>query len=268
MDPKAEPLFWLRNRDQMNLAMRDIIRRIHNFVATALSLIDHTRNLHRKLYSDTDEFPDYQSRINSEFFHDPLSQFIKCLRVYCQHYRAPNLDVTTSWEQGAEKPTITFNLLKVDLESFDRWSATAKKYLDDVDEKVNVLEVATQYREKVIAFYEWFQSRQEEIHASEIQRFRKKESEILSLTLEQKIDTSFAQSRQKLPHRKDEIFTSIFTSREFDELENIPRDSQNRPLRAVELLEERFFSIPDGTKQKIIQLYELPDILPGGTEGV
>ena len=261
-DPRAEPLLWLRNRDQLMLAMRDIIRLTHNFVAAALSLIDHTRRLHTKLYADTGQFPDYQSRVNSEFAHDPLSQFVKCLRQYCQHYKAPNLDVTTSWKQGNQKPTRTFNLLRADLESFDGWSATARKYLDAVAENVDVLEIAAEYTEKVMAFYEWFQSRQEEIHVDELRRFREKESQLLFLMLEDKIDMSFAQSRQGVPHRKDDIFTSIFTSREFGELEKIPRDSPNRPLRAIELLEQRFFPISEETKQKIIRLYELPDILP------
>jgi hypothetical protein len=261
-DPRAEALFWLRNRDQLMLAMRDIIRLIHNFVAAALSLIDHTRRLYEKLYADTNEFSDYQSRVSSEFAHDPLSQFVKCLRQYCQHYKAPNLDVTTSWEQGNEKPTRTFNLLKVDLTSFDGWSATAKKYLDAVVEKVSVLELTTEYRDKVIDFYEWFQSRQKEIHADELQRFKEKENQLLSLMLEDKIDMSFAESRQEIPHRKDEIFVSIFSSREFDELERIPRDSPERPLRAIELLEQRFFTISEETKQRIIQLYGLPDIVP------
>lgn len=134
--------------------------------------------------------------------------------------------------------------------------------MDAVAENVDVLEIAAEYTEKVMAFYEWFQSRQEEIHVDELRRFREKESQLLFLMLEDKIDMSFAQSRQGVPHRKDDIFTSIFTSREFGELEKIPRDSPNRPLRAIELLEQRFFPISEETKQKIIRLYELPDILP------
>ena len=129
-------------------------------------------------------------------------------------------------------------------------------------EKVDVLEVAAEDREKVIAFYEWFRSRQEEIHADDLRRFREKENQLLSLMLEDKIDMSFARSRQGVSHRKDNIFTSLFASREFDELEIIPRDSPKRPLRAIELLEQRFFPISEETKQRIVQLYELPDILP------
>ncbi len=260
-DPKADYLFWLRNRDKLMLVMRDIIRLTHNYVAAALSLIDHTRRLYSKLYTEDGLFPDYQSRVRSEFAHDPLSQFVKGLRQYCQHYRAPNLYVTTTWKRGDERESRTFNLHKDDLATFEGWSATARKYLDEVDEKVDILVVATEYREKVIAFYRWFQTRQAEIHSSDIRRFKEKEAQLLSLMLEDKIDMVFAESRQGLPHRKDDVFTSIFTSREFDELEGIPRRSLERPLRAIELLEERFFPITEKMKQRIIELYKLPDII-------
>jgi hypothetical protein len=261
-NPQAKSLFWLRNRDQLMLMMREIIRLLHNYVAAAMSLIDHTRRLYRKLYADTDKFPDYEAKVSSEFAQDPLSQFVKCLRQYCQHYKAPNLAITTSIERFGEKPTRAISLLKEDLESFDGWSTTAKKYLDTIEKKLDVLMVTTKYREKVIDFYEWFQYRQQEIHADDLQRFRDKEKDLLLLMLEDKIDISFAESRQGIPHRKDEIFISIFSSREFDELDTIPRDSPNRPLRAIELLEEHSFFIPEEIKEKIIEVYKLPDIVP------
>ena len=261
-NPNAEFLYWLRNRDKLNLVMHDITRLIHNFVAASLSLIDHTRRLYSKLYEEAEIFPEYRSRVSSEFAHDPLSQFFKGLRQYCQHYKAPNLDITTSWQKGGEGESRSFNLLKADLESFDGWTATAQRYLDTIDEKVDILKVATEYRRKVITFYQWFQSRQEEIHSDDLHRFKEKEAQLMSLMLEDKIDMSFAKSNQNIPHRKDEIFTSIFTSKEFDELDKLPRDSQDRPRRAIEMLEERFFPIGEEIKQRIIKLYELPDIVP------
>jgi hypothetical protein len=261
-NPKADALHWLRNRDKLMVAMRDVIRLLHNYVAAAMSLIDHTRRLHKRLYSELGNFSDYQTKVNSEFAQDPHAQFVKCLRQYCQHYKAPNLDITTSWNQGDEKISRSFNLLKEDLISFDGWSATALKYLEHANEKISILQIIKEYRDKVIEFYIWFQKRQEEIHADELERFKKKESELLSLMLEDKIDMSFAESRQGIPHRKDDIFISIFTSREFDEIDAIPRNSPNRALRAIEILEEKFFRINDQTKAKIIELYTLPDITP------
>lgn len=208
-DPRADSLFWLRNRDKLMRAMNDVIRLLHNFVASALSLIDHTRRLYNKLYAEFGTFPDYQQRVNHDFAQDPLSQFVKCLRQYCQHYKAPNLDVTVSWKQGDERETRTFNLLVEDLRTFDEWSSLAKRYLEGIDTKIEIVEVATEYRNKVIAFYEWFQSRQEEIHSDEFKRFREKERESLLLILEGKIDMCFAKGRQEIPYDKSEIFLYI-----------------------------------------------------------
>jgi len=41
-----------------------------------------------------------------------------------------------------------------------------------------VLEVATAYRDKVIAFHNWFRTRQEEIHADELKELDDKKDEL------------------------------------------------------------------------------------------
>lgn len=265
-DPRADPLFTVQHRDQLMMAMREVIRLFHNYVAASLSLIDHTRRLYVKLYAGTGKFTDYETRKNAEFAHDPLSQFIGCLRRYCQHYRAPNLNVTTSWESGDARPTRTFRLLREDLEAFDGWSATARKYLVTAGNEIDILRVTTEYRDKIISFYTWFQARQQEIHREDIERYREQERKLFLLILEDKLENAFAKSEQGIPHRKDEIFASVFTSKEFEEIERIPRDSQERPSRAIELLEQRFFLIPQEMKEQIISLYRLPDILGSAGE--
>ena len=65
--------------------------------------------------------------------------------------------------------------------AFKDWSAPAKKYLRTIQEKVDVLEVATAYRDKVIAFHNWFRSRQEEIHADELKELDDKKDELREL---------------------------------------------------------------------------------------
>ncbi len=84
-DPRADSLFTMKNRDKLNARGREVIRRLHNFVAAAMSLIDHTRRLYDKLYAGNNSFPDYKDRVERDFASDPLSQFVKCLRQYCQH---------------------------------------------------------------------------------------------------------------------------------------------------------------------------------------
>src|SRR5258708_13700236 len=68
-----------------------------------------------------------------------------------------------------------------DLQTFKDWSAPAKKYLRIIQEKVDVLEVATAYRDKVITFHNWFRTRQEEIHAVALKELEYKKYELKSL---------------------------------------------------------------------------------------
>ena len=126
-NPEAEKFMDARNRDRLNNLLDEAIRLLHNFVAAAMSLVDHTRNIYDKLYSKTGNFPDYQERINIEFANDPLVQFVHCLRQYCQHYKAPNISIKFSWKTGDEKLKKTIFLLKNDLKAFDSWNANAKK---------------------------------------------------------------------------------------------------------------------------------------------
>ena len=254
-DPKYQHLHDLRNRDQLYDVMAHIIRMIHNFAAASFSLIDHTRRLYGKLYQTAGEFEDYQPRIETEFINDPLSQFVKGLRQYCQHYKSPDLQISTSWQQGDEKVTKIIELLKDDLIAFGRWNATAKTYLDGLDEKINILEVAQTYHTKVLGFYEWFQSRQMEIHEAELNAIQEKDNELSTLKLESKIEAAFNQKEMDLPHERDEIFLSIFSSREFDELEDCPIDSPERAERAIGLLEIHM-PVSDSLKEQIRKWYD------------
>jgi hypothetical protein len=46
---EADHLFYSRNNDLFENSLDEIIRLLHNFDASVVSLIDHTRNLYRNL---------------------------------------------------------------------------------------------------------------------------------------------------------------------------------------------------------------------------
>lgn len=121
-DERADLFFAVRNRDKLAQVGRDVVCYIHNYVASALSLIDHTRNLYNKLYVPAQQFPDYQERVTAEFVQDPLAQFVVCLRLYCQHYKAPNITVETTYPNGFNaRPVRRILLALTDLQTFDGW---------------------------------------------------------------------------------------------------------------------------------------------------
>ncbi len=114
------------------------------------------------------------------------------------------------------------------------------------------LEVATTYHRKVIGFYDWFRSRQSEIHADELRRLKQKEDELLLAIMNHKLDLEIATVEHQ--QNVDEVFVQIFMSRDYQELETLPPNSINRAERAIEILERRF-TVPEETKHKIYRLY-------------
>ncbi len=259
-NPDAHQLMILRNRDQLMILLSDVIRLTHNFVASAMSLVDHTRRIYNSQYRDSNAIPEYDKTVEVLFATDPLSRFVQDLRRYCQHYKAPNIALETLIELPQSEPRYTLYLQKADLLTFSDWSAPAKKFLEPIEEKIDLIQVATEYREKVLAFHQWFGLKRREIHAEEIRRFRDKEKEVLLLILQQHVAMTEADTKRGLINRKDEMFTSFLSAHEFDELESIPRNSLERPLRAIEMVEKKGFKLPEDLKQRIIELYKHPDI--------
>jgi hypothetical protein len=179
-DPRGAMLHNIQNRDKLEAFGYEVICRIHNYVAAVLSLLDHTRNLYKKLYKGTDLFPEYQERIDTDFKNNPLSKFVQDLRRYFQHYKSPIIMFTTTVDSN-EHFIVTISIPLDDLMVFKDWSAPAKEYLSTFQEKVDVLEIASAYRDTVIAFYNWFRSRQEEIHADELKELDDKKDELREL---------------------------------------------------------------------------------------
>lgn len=256
-DEHSVQLFSASKSDQLDVMFREIIRRLHNFVASAVSLIDHTRRLYNKLYKVNGRFPDYQGRIDRDFASDPLSNFVKCLRHYCVHYGAPLVGGRTSWTRGDEHVTRSIHLVAEQLKLYDRWTATAKEYFEQAPEQIDLAEMIDTYNHKVLAFHEWFRSRQREIHAGEYERLASKQRELALLMLEDNIASFVPDEERGLRYVGDEIFLHIFSSREFDELDNLPAGSGERADRAISLLEEMFsFSAPNDIRQKIRTWYD------------
>jgi hypothetical protein len=255
-DPKSFPLTFQRNRDKLEELQLDILRRLHNFVASALTLIDHTRIYYRELYGDTDKFPDYLPRLSNEFEKDPLSQFVKCLRIYCQHYAPPNIIVEESLIENPDgTPKIEKKVLlrTEDLISFDRWNSTAREYLNKPDKQIDLLEIIDLYRTKVINFYLWVISRQNEIHKNEIFLVDQKRVEFIQTHLLSIIDSRLRDESRKATIEED-IFSGIISSYEIVNLETLDAPPNIKADYAILLLSNHI-PVPEILCEKIRKLY-------------
>jgi len=149
--------------------MEELRRLFHNFVAAALSLIEHTRVLYRHLYEPRNEFSELQPRIERDFSNHPLTQFVIKLRQMTQHYRLPSIENYTSMSNINRdglvgKMSIQMRLKTDDLRQFDGWNTPAKRFIDGAGDHIDLRAVITEYFSHVNQFYDWFDQRQRELH--------------------------------------------------------------------------------------------------------
>lgn len=148
--------------------MREVVHLLHNFVASASTLIDHTRIAHKKLYEPHGLMPEYSLEVRKRFATDPLSQFVIGLRQMAQHYRLPSIKLVHSIQGGgvSDSYSVALQLTCADLLEFSSWTAPAQAYITLHGDQIDISLVASEYHAQVIDFYDWFSAQQEQIHGS------------------------------------------------------------------------------------------------------
>lgn len=256
-DSRAAPFFVVRNHDKFLRAGKEVVFYLHNYVASALSLVDHSRNVYEgRLNQLIQPFPGYKERIAKEFAHDPLARFVIGLRIYCQHSKSPSISVQTTNPGGRLVRKVQLPLSS--LLTFSGWSSEAKAYLSTIEGGVDIQQVATIYHDRVIAFHQWVQEQHEKIYAADFQRFREKEREVLLLQLETNIEHHLlALSKGNTLMKRLDVFTHVLSSEDFVRLEQEPLTLHEQACLAITLYEQRLeIPLPEKIKEKIFQLYE------------
>ncbi|MBD3639182.1 MAG: hypothetical protein HUJ25_17635 [Crocinitomicaceae bacterium] len=165
----------LNHRLDRSNYMRELDRLLHNFIASAKSLIDLSRKHYRNNYESKNLFPEYQEEIDTRFRHDPLSNFVQDLRNYFLHKKVPV--IITQQVHDANKNIQELHLFfdkKALLETESDWTKASKRFLNDIDENESIQGVFASYFNKIIQFHEWYHKRQKEIWKKEFDWFNSK----------------------------------------------------------------------------------------------
>jgi hypothetical protein len=253
-DPEGIVMDYRRNPDLLYKMLAEVARTTHNFIASALTLVEHTRNVFKKLYKETGKFKDYQSRVNSDFKDDSLSQFIQGLRQYFLHYKLPDLLTRSEEIIGEKEVKISVNLIKEDLLAFDGWNPQAKEFIRSFESNINILSIINEYKEKVVEFHGWFTKRQEEIHLKEFDNFKQLNNEYIGLYLENKIKELLERGLSN--YERDDVFIGIFLEGEFRELDKIQKLSSDKVTTVISML-EKYIPVSEDLKKTIHQWYRL-----------
>lgn len=121
-------------------------RLIHNFVASANTIVDHYRRAKGKYLADGEKV-EFDNLIESGFLNDPRLRLLKDLRNFILHYDLPEISNRIRLENGTSK----LELIPEKMLKWKKWNSDVKSYLKDLSaksENIQILEVVVDYAEK------------------------------------------------------------------------------------------------------------------------
>ncbi len=163
-DPRAFlEISKVSNREILDVYFKEVNRRLHNFVASAKMLVDHTRIIARELYEETTFWNEYDLQIETRFKSNQVVQFVHDLRNYTLHYKLPTPRARIRFTQGEDFDTS----LRLDMNALQRWngwSSTARRFFREMGDDEELFKIVNSYTEAVTGFHDWFYNKQIELH--------------------------------------------------------------------------------------------------------
>jgi hypothetical protein len=157
--PEAIVLWDVRNNAQMEHYLKEVSRLLHNFVASAKTLVEHTRIIAREMYGSTDFWKEYESQIAQRFTSNPLVRFIHELRNYILHYDLPLTSASLTPKHDS--------LLKINITTLRKWKGwkgPSRQYVSYANDEETIEDIVRGYTSAIINFHDWFNDRQHELH--------------------------------------------------------------------------------------------------------
>ena len=157
---------------------REISRRIHNYAASWLSLVDHTRRVQRKLKdhasTDIQNFAnEYETRLSKNLMPTFENIFVKDLRNYIQHKGVPVPTLRLTLHQAKNmaldsdgtslQGSYSFEINSSEFDTNFEWKPKSKEYLKN-NRSVPIVTIIDQHFSAIRDFYRWIQFRDHQLH--------------------------------------------------------------------------------------------------------
>lgn len=179
--PETIHLRATEQRENHEIVMREVARRLHNFLCAAESLGSHARRIIKIMYNGMPFEKEYLNRVQ-ETFHTPFAGFVQDMRDFMVHRAVlPFSDrIYVKLDNGkVVNRYLGICLTRSSLLKWERWQASSRKYLEGLDnDEIDLLEVVSRYASTVRSFYRWLDQKQRQIHGNELEEFRKFQDEI------------------------------------------------------------------------------------------
>jgi hypothetical protein len=184
--PQALQLWSQDNREEFEEFLEEVRRLLHNYVASAMTLVSHSRDtVERRLPPDPgDKLAEhYQILVDALFTESPLAQFVQSLRNVMLHVRLPVAYGVSRWsrDEGLRQTVV---LDRDNLLARGKWSSLAKQYLEEAGETIDLLEVIQGYSHIVHQLQSWLRQALMQRHREPLKELEERHAELRKLWLE------------------------------------------------------------------------------------
>lgn len=155
--------------------LREVVRFLHNFLAGAMTLVDHTRLFVDDYYVGTSVKKEFTNRVSRTFTNNPTTRFIQDLRNYMVHCgplpveRILTITPTPKASPGTGTAETGFFISKTDLQRWNNWKKESRSYLANAPEQIGLLVLVEEYRSLILAFHKEFDDLLLEHHKGDLE---------------------------------------------------------------------------------------------------
>jgi hypothetical protein len=141
---------WLSKKD-------DIDRKFHNFLASAKTLVDHTRLLIKYLPSDIQD--QFRKKLNKTLESYLVVKFIHDLRNYFTHCKNPidllYMENIFYIDEGVKHCYLCIKITKKSLREYKNWDQKTSKFIDTLEDEIDVQRLSVDYFNALSELNDW-----------------------------------------------------------------------------------------------------------------
>ncbi|MFL9671129.1 hypothetical protein WIX39_029635 [Variovorax sp. AB1(2024)] len=196
-DPdQAIALMMEKNQEAGRQAHRELNRYVHNFVSSALTLVEHTRVFMRKHYAGTELLATYEEQAKASFAESAVAQFVQGLRNYMLHRGLPNSSMFMNFtanpgaKDGSGSARTGVRYGTASLLDWKDWKPVARVYLERAGEHLDLHEFVQEYLTLVNQFHGWLDATLAAHHQSDLEELDQIQAQFHSIESARRVSSA------------------------------------------------------------------------------
>lgn len=161
------PEFWsLGNEKTAIHYTREVKRKLYYCTSSLMTLVDIARIFDNKYNVQNPQIK------RAEFFTTPgLHEFLQDLRNFNTHWRIAEANWSIKFDMQHRTRTSHFQINKKDLLAWSGWKSKAKKFIQELEDNVDIYEIFTKYKKQAQEYYSWHKGAVIDQNASALQQY-------------------------------------------------------------------------------------------------